>query len=110
MTPIEELNQLIALLRKYNLPLDANLEAAINQKMADVGGETIESNLKASGNTVNAKQNRYILQFCYAMLTNFKDALSDRDKKISYICTRLYWLNIIRSIICSYTKRIGLGG
>lgn len=82
MTPIEELNQLIALLRKYDLPLDANLEAAINQKMADVGGETIESNLKASGNTVNAKQNRYILQFCYAMLTNFKDALSDRDKKI----------------------------
>ena len=48
MTPIEELNQLIALLRKYDLPLDANLEAAINQKMADVGGETIESNLKAS--------------------------------------------------------------
>ena len=82
MTPIEELNQLIALLRKYDLPLDANLEAAINQKMADVGDETIESNLKASGNTVNAKQNRYILQFCYSMLTNFKDALSDRDKKI----------------------------
>ena len=82
MTSVEELNLLISLLRKYDLPLDANLEAAINQKMADVGGETIESNLKASGDTVNAKQNRYILQFCYSMLTNFKDALSDRDKKI----------------------------
>lgn len=55
MTSVEELNLLISLLRKYDLPLDANLEAAINQKMADVGGETIESNLKASGDTVNAK-------------------------------------------------------
>ena len=53
MTPIEELNQLIALLRKYDLPLDANLEAAINQKMADVGGETIESNLVRADNLVN---------------------------------------------------------
>ena len=82
MTPIEELNQLITLLRKYDLPLDSNLETAINQKMVNEGDEANESNLKLPSYTVNAKQNKYILHFCYCMLTNFQDALSDRDKTI----------------------------
>ena len=44
---------------------------------------------------------KYLLEHLFRLLIR---------KKNSYICTRLYWLNIIRSIICSYTKRIGLGG
>lgn len=82
MTPIEELNMLLALLWKYDLPLDSDLETAINQKKVNEGGEANENSLKVPSNAVNAKQNRYILQFCYCMLTNFKDALSDRDRKI----------------------------
>ena len=40
MTPIEELNQLLKLIRKYNLPLSPILEYAINEKIEQNQGQT----------------------------------------------------------------------
>lgn len=48
MTPIEELNTILTLLRKYNLPISPILEYAINEKKEELGLDTNSNQLAIS--------------------------------------------------------------
>ena len=100
MTPIEELDLLLTLIRKYDLPLSPILEYAVTEKKEEnastapveeeenecfsESSESIEDTGSASINIVdfdipeNADttiRNKYLMQFCYGILSEFKDAL-----------------------------------
>ena len=107
MTPIEELDLLLTLIRKYDLPLSPILEYAVTEKKEEnastapveveenecfsESSESIEDTGSASINIVNfdipenadtTTRNKYLMQFCYGILSEFKDALTDREKGI----------------------------
>lgn len=107
MTPIEELDLLLTLIRKYDLPLSPILEYAVTEKKEEnastapveeeenecfsESSESIEDTGSASINIVDfdipenadtTTRNKYLMQFCYGILSEFKDALTDREKSI----------------------------
>lgn len=105
MKPIDELDQLSLLIKKYNLPLSPILEYAINEKkeefaetdanqepdLSDLsvieGSDTVSfddqfSRIDLPNNADVTDQNKYILKFCYGVLCDFQYALTDREKKI----------------------------
>lgn len=112
MTPVEELDILLKLMRKYDLPLSPILEYAINEKKEINSGviaigegefpfeeeSQCNSNNDYSSdnrsshfdiqvfnipdNADTTTQNKYILQFCFGILSDFPDALSNREKDI----------------------------
>ena len=107
MTPIEELDLLLTLIRKYDLPLSPILEYAVTEKKeentSDVpveveynedSSDASESNGETRPPSINivdfdipenadtTTRNKYLLQFCYGILFEFKDALTDREKGI----------------------------
>lgn len=107
MTPIEELDLLLTLIRKYDLPLSPILEYAVTEKKEEnastapveveenecfsESSESIEDTGSASVNIVDfdipenadtTTRNKYLMQFCYGILSEFKDALTDREKGI----------------------------
>ena len=107
MTPIEELDLLLTLIRKYDLPLSPILEYAVTEKKEEnastapveeeenecfsESSESIEDTGSASINIVDfdipenadtTTRNKYLMQFCYGILSEFKDALTDREKGI----------------------------
>lgn len=107
MKPIEELDLLLTLIRKYDLPLSPILEYAVTEKKAENAsislfeeGEMIDHvdtpvqvvekesvsvsviDFDIPKNADTTTRNKYLLQFCYGILTEFKDALTDREKEI----------------------------
>lgn len=107
MTPIEELDLLLTLIRKYDLPLSPILEYAVTEKKeentSDVpveveynedSSDASESNGETRPPSINivdfdipenadtTTRNKYLMQFCYGILSEFKDALTDREKGI----------------------------
>lgn len=109
MTPIEELDLLLTIISKYDLPLSPILEYAVTEKKEENtsimlvekednedfsdASESIEKTGPASINIVDfdipenadtTTRNKYLMQFCYGILSEFKDALTDREKDICY--------------------------
>lgn len=108
MTPVDELDLLLKLIRKYDLPLSPILEYAVTEKKEEnssnipieEGNEdpsgAPESIEETEATTINVfdfdipenadttTRNKYILQFCYGMLSEYKDALDDRERDICY--------------------------
>lgn len=107
MTPVDELDLLLKLIRKYDLPLSPILEYAVTEKKEENSSnmpiieegnedslgtsESIEGTEATSINVVDfdipenadtTTRNKYILQFCYGMLSEYKDALDDRERDI----------------------------
>ena len=107
MTPIEELDLLLKIIRKYDLPLSPILEYAVTEKKeentsyipVEVEENNISSNTDESfegteptninivdfdipDNADTTTRNKYILQFCYGILSEYKDALDDRERDI----------------------------
>lgn len=112
MTTKDELELVLQIMKKHDLPMSPILEYAINEKM-ERKNESINNikNVSAfeeestfdnneqyplGNNVTNIKvqvfeipdnadttiQNKYILQFCYGILSDFSDALSSREKDI----------------------------
>lgn len=107
MTPIEELDLLLTLIRKYDLPLSPILEYAVTEKKEENAStspfaedeendyvDTPEHVIEKEPDNVNivdfnipenadtTTRNKYLMQFCYGILSEFKDALTDREKEI----------------------------
>lgn len=107
MTPIEELDLLLTLIRKYDLPLSPILEYAVTEKkeansaniyVEEAGEDYFEDASNSIVETEHANisivdfdipenadtttRNKYLMQFCYGILSEFKDALDDREKGI----------------------------
>ena len=107
MTPIEELDLLLTIIRKYDLPLSPILEYAVTEKKEEnasimtmedeenvlfsTPSEPSEEIGSASINIVGfdipenadtTTRNKYLMQFCYGILSEFKDALTEREKGI----------------------------
>lgn len=107
MTPKEELDLLLKLIRKYDLPLSPILEYAVNEKIEenldavpqeDSNQETSSSvdvssqqgkssfveisDFNIPDNADTTTQNKYLMQFCYGILQDFKGALDEREKNI----------------------------
>ncbi|MBP3195672.1 MAG: hypothetical protein J6N21_01530 [Butyrivibrio sp.] len=111
MTPLEELDLILKLIRKYDLPLSPILEYAVTEKkeentanlpkeVTDVENisETSVFGVEAEPSNTNivdfnipenadtTTRNKYLMQFCYGILSEFEGALDDREKNI---CKRL---------------------
>lgn len=108
MTPIEELDLLLKIIRKYDLPLSPILEYAVTEKKEEntsnmpieeeeenkdssCRDETVEETESTDINVVDfdipenadtTTSNKYLMQFCYGILSEYKDALDDREKRI----------------------------
>ena len=108
MTPVEELDLLLTIIRKYDLPLSPILEYAVTEKKEanKFTGVLSEENheddcvLRLDGssqtelitnsvvgfnipeNADTSTKNKYLMQFCYGILSDFEDALNDREKSI----------------------------
>lgn len=108
MAPIKELELLLTLIRKYDLPLSPILEYAISEKKEenasnlsiedDEGDSAGGSSEQVAGdepkdcvrvvdfdipeNADTTTRNKYLMQFCYRILSDYKNALTDREKDI----------------------------
>ena len=107
MTPIEELDLLLTLIRKYDLPLSPILEYAVTEKKEENTSnmpveeeenedfsDTSESIGETEPTSINivdfdipenadtTTRNKYLMQFCYGILSEFQGALDDREKDI----------------------------
>ena len=124
MGPLDELNLLLKLIKKYELPLSPILEYSINQKKEgylELGMDDIDTSSSSMSESDANKdvlfetdyvdsisipkyadltsQNRYILQFCYGMLSNFQYSLTDRERSI---CEMLLVQNDFRKTSSKY--------
>lgn len=107
MTPIEELDLLLTLIRKYDLPLSPILEYAVTEKKEENSSNmpveeeenddcsTTSESIEETGpsiinitdfnipeNADTTTRNKYLMQFCYGILSEFKGALDDRERTI----------------------------
>ena len=112
MTTKEELELVLQIMKKHDLPMSPILEYAIKEKMemnyepiniketvsAFEEGSTFDNNehyplgdnatiikvqvFEIPDNADVTIQNKYILQFCYGILSDFSDALSSKEKDI----------------------------
>ena len=108
MTPIEELDLLLKLIRKYDLPLSPILEYAVTEKKEEENSsympieeeenndcsttsELIEETESSIVNIANfdipenadvTTRNKYLMQFCYGILSEYNGALDDRERNV----------------------------
>lgn len=96
MKPSVELNLLLILLEEYNLPVSKELASAISERFKDFPGSAPSSlsvstpedttlDIDLPSNADVTAQNKYILQFCYRMLTHFSGALSPQENDICHL-------------------------
>ena len=103
MTPIEELDLLLTLIRKYDLPLSPILEYAVTEKKEENSSNmpveeeenddcsTTSESIEETGSSIinitdfnipenadTTTRNKYLMQFCYGILSEFKGALDDK--------------------------------
>lgn len=107
MTPIEELDLLLTIIRKYDLPLSPILEYAVTEKkeenavnapVEEIGKDEFEDgadpvvetepasisivDFDIPENADTTTRNKYLMQFCYGILSEFKDALDERERNV----------------------------
>lgn len=107
MTTREELNLLLRIIHKYNLPLSPILEYAVNEKkeeneyaenrqeeIQNISTTFIDDGYVQINNSFSVEdieipedadittRNKYLLQFCYGIFSKFEEVLNDREKDI----------------------------
>lgn len=108
MKPVEELDLILTLIHKYNLPLSPILEYAVSEKKEENYDDTTQNteddevdmpdNTETSNSTIDpcidvvdfdipenadiTTRNKFLMQFCYGILSDYQYALDEREKGI----------------------------